>query len=449
MSQASLIDQEVKGFSHQVAEGLSALKEEADWLRQRRLAAWQTYEATPMPTLSDEDWRRTPIDAIPFVDLLPYQQPPAALASLEQASAELRPWLDIGAAQAGHILIHDSEVVYQELGETARQDGVVFASPEEASRQWPELVQPHLLGEAFAPSRGKFAALNAALFSGGAFVYVPAGVELALPLRITQWLETAGLAALPHIAIVVGEGARAAIVHEYLSAKLPSPSLVCPGIEVYLKPGARLDYISIQQLDPSVFVLGHQRNLLARDSHLEYMAIALGGRLTKFYADSVLAGEGASARMLGVVFGDGDQHFDHQTLQEHVAPNSSSELMFKVAVKDRAMSVHYGLVHVGKAARGTDASQTVRNLILSDGAKAHPILPLEIEASDIKRCSHAAAIGQIDENQLFYLMSRGLSRRQAEKLVVDGFFEPLVEQIPLEAVRERLRRAVDAKLPPD
>jgi Fe-S cluster assembly protein SufD len=150
--------------------------------------------------------------------------------------------------------------------------------------------------------------------------------------------------------------------------------------------------------------------------------------------------------MRGVVFGGDDQHFDHQTLQEHIAADCSSDLLFKVVVKDQAMSVHLGIVRVHRDARGTDASQTVRNLILSEGAKAHPILPLEIEASDIRRCSHAATVGQVDENQLFYLMSRGLSRRDAQKLIVDGFFEPVLEAIPLPSIQHRLRQAVDEKL---
>ena len=191
---------------------------------------------------------------------------------------------------------------------------------------------------------------------------------------------------------------------------------------------------------------GAQRYLRRRDAKLECLTIGLGGRLTKSYVESLMEGPGASARMLGVIFGDGDQHFDYQTLQEHIAPQGSSELLFKVAVKDRAMSVHLGKVKVHRDARGTDASQTVRNLLLSEGAKAHPVLPLAIEDSDIRRCSHAAAIGQVDENQLFYLMSRGLDRRAAQKLIVDGFFEPVLAAIPIPAVQRRLRRAVDKKL---
>ncbi len=445
-----LLSQRTKGFSRELLEALSAFKGEPGWLRQRRLAAWKTYQATPMPTLQDEDWRRTDISIIPFADLVAYQEPPSrSLASLANLPQEMRSWLDIGEAHAGHILVHDSEVVYRELAEAARQDGVLFTSLAEAVAGSPELAQAYLLGATFAAERGKFAALNAALFSDGAFVYVPKGVDLALPLRITHWLSSSGVALIPHTVIVIEEGARASLVQEYFSPSLAGPSLLCPGIEVVLKPGASLNYVSVQQLGTSVFVLGTQRHLLDKDSRLEYMAIAVGGRLTKFYADSLLQGEGSLARMLGVVFADGEQHFDHQTLQEHVAANTTSDMLFKVVVKDRAMSVHYGKVHVRKGARATDAGQAVRNLILSEGAKAHPIMPLEIEAADIKRCSHAATIGQVDENQLFYLMSRGLTRRQAEKLVVEGFFAPLVEEIPLAGVRERLRRVLDSKLPPD
>jgi len=446
MAQTPLLTQGLRGFSEETVRELSRLKEEPAWLRQRRLDAWEVCQATPMPTLQDEDWRRTDIREIPFDNLLPYSQPSRTGGELPR---ELRPLLDLGKAHAGHLIQEDSEVVFASLGEAASGDGVIFVPLDEAVHQHQDLAKQVLLGEGFPASRGKFAALNAALFSGGAFLYVPKDVEVVLPLQATRWLSSQGVAVFPHTVVIMEAGAKATLIEEYYSAPLAGPSLVCPGIEVYLRPGAQLRHISIQQLARSAYVLGTHRALLERDSRLDYLAVAVGGRLTKAYTDVVLQGDGAHARLLGLVFGDGEQHFDHQTLQEHIGVNASSDLLFKVVVKDNAMSVHYGTVRVHKGARGTDAGQAVRNLILSAGAKAHPILPLEIEASDIRRCSHAAAIGQIDENQLFYLQSRGFTRRQAEKLVVDGFFEPVMAAIPLEGVQERLRRAIDSKLPGD
>lgn len=445
MSQPSLLKGKARGFSERIVRVLSRLQGEPAWLRQRRQAAWRAYQAMPMPSPQDEDWRRTPLSSIPFDELVPYGEPPKT----GELSAALQALLDVGEVSAGHIIQQDSEVVQATLGQAAGQDGVLFSSLADAVRQRPQVARRYLLGEAFPPQRGKFAALNAALFSGGTFLHVPPGVEVTLPLRATRWLATAGLAAFPHTVVVLERGARATLIEEFFSPPLDGPSLLCPGIEIYLEEDAQLSYVLVQQMDAGAFVLATQRSLLGPNSRLHYLAASLGGRLSKQYSDILLRGEGASARLLGVVFGDGQQHFDHQTLQEHTAANASSDLLFTVVVKDRAMSVHYGTVRVHKGARGADAGQTVRNLILSAGAKAHPILPLEIEAADIRRCSHAAAIGQIDEDQLFYLQSRGLSRRQAERLVVLGFFEPVMAAVPLEGVRERLRRAIDNKLPPD
>jgi len=443
----AILKERAKGLSQRVVEELSASRGEPTWLRQRRLEAWQAYEAAPMPSRQDESWRRTDISALPLEELSPFAEAPyAPVATSDRLPQELRALLDKGHADGGLLVQHDSQVVYTSLPEEAAKQGVIFTSLERAAVEHRKLVEPYLMTRALSPQYGKFTALNGALWSGSAFVYVPQGVDVALPLRVVWWLGSPGVAVFPHTLIVMEAESRLSFVAEQFSPELNGVSLLCPATEVYLGQGAQLFHATIQQLGRQAYVLGAERHLLERDSRLESLTIGLGGRLTKSFIESILVGAGSAATMRGVVFADGEQHFDHETLQEHVAPEASSDLFFKVVVKDKAMSVHLGTVRVRKGARGTDAGQVVRNLILSPGAKAHPILPLEIEASDIRRCSHAAAIGQIDENQLFYLMSRGLSRQEAEKLVVGGFFEPVLEAIPLPVVQERLRRAVDAKL---
>jgi Fe-S cluster assembly protein SufD len=444
----AILKEKAKGFSRRVVEELSAARNEPDWLRRRRLEAWQVYEATPMPTLEDESWRRTDISTLPLAELSPFAEapyaPPASSAGLPR---EIRALFDGGHADGGLLVQHDSQVVHTSLAEDAAKQGVIFTSLERAVVEHRDLVEPYLMTRALSPQYGKFTALHGAFWSGGTFVHVPQGVDVVLPLHTLWWLASPSVAVFPHTLIVMEAGSRLSFVVEQFSPELDGTSLLCPATEVYLGEGAQLFHATIQQLGRQVYVMAARRHLLERDSRLESLTIALGGKLTKSFIESILVGAGSVANMRGVVFADGDQHFDHETLQEHIGPEASSDLFFKVVVKDQAMSVHIGTVKVRKDARGTDAGQTVRNLILGAGGKAHPILPLEIEASDIRRCSHAAAIGQIDENQLFYLMSRGLSRRDAEKLIVDGFFEPVVDAIPLPMVRERLRQAVDAKLP--
>jgi Fe-S cluster assembly protein SufD len=439
--------QAAKGFSRRAVEELSSLRSEPPWLRQRRLGAWRVFEATPMPTPQDEDWRRTDIRALALDELLPFAEAPyPQVDSVAQLPQELRALLDKGQPEGGLLVQHDSQVVHVSLAEEAAKQGVIFASLEEAVCEQPELMERYFMTRCLPPEHGKFAALHGALWSGGAFVYVPQGVEVALPLRACQWLARPGLAVFPHTLIVLETGSKLTFIAEQFSPELDGQALSCGATEVYLHAGAQVRHISVQQLGPQVYNLGAQRHLLEGDSRLDSLIIGLGGKLTKFFVESLLEGPGANAQMRGVVFGNGDQHFDHQTLQEHIAPHCSSDLLFKVVVKDRAMSVHLGTVRVRRDARGTDAGQTVRNLILSEGAKAHPILPLEIEASDVRRCSHAAAVGQVDESQLFYLMSRGLSRQDAQKLIVDGFCGPVLEAIPLPAIQHRLRRAFDEKL---
>ncbi len=443
----SIMKQAAKGFSRRTVEELSSLRSEPPWLRQRRLEAWRLFEATPMPTPQDEDWRRTDISALALDELLPFAEAPyPQVDGIAQLPQEVRALLGEGQPEGGLLVQHDSQVVHVSLAEEAAKQGVIFASLEEAVRKQPELVERYFMTRCLSPQHGKFAALHGALWSGGAFIYVPQGVEVALPLRTCQWLARPGLAVFPHTLIVLEAGSKLTFIAEQFSPELDGQALSCGASEVYLHAGAHLRHVAVQQLGRQVYNMEAQRHLLEGDSRLDSLVIGLGGKLTKLFAESVLQGPGASAQMRGVVLGSGDQHFDHQTLQEHIAPHCSSDLLFKVAVKDQAMSVHLGIVRVHRDALGTDASQTVRNLILSEGAKAHPILPLEIEASDIRRCSHAATVGQVDENQLFYLMSRGLTRQDAQKLIVDGFFEPILEAIPLMAIQHRLRRAVDEKL---
>ncbi len=439
--------QAAKGFSRQVVEELSLLRSEPPWLRQRRLEAWRVYEATPMPTLQDEDWRRTDISTLALDQLLPFAEAPyPGVDSVAQLPQELRALLGEGQPEGGLLVQHDSQVVHGSVAEEAAKQGVIFASLEGAVREQPRLVKRYFMTRCLPPEHDKFAALHGALWSGGVFIYVPRGVEVALPLRACQWLARPGLAVFPHTLIVLEAASKLTFIAEQFSPELDGQALSCGSTEVYLHAGAQLRHVSVQQLGQQVYSLGAQRHLLEGDSRLDSLIIGLGGKLTKFFVESVLEGPGANAQMRGLVLGGGDQHFDHQTLQEHIAPHCSSDLLFKVVVKDQAMSVHLGIVRVHRDAHGTDAAQTVRNLILSEGAKAHPILPLEIEASDIRRCSHAATVGQVDESQLFYLMSRGLSRQDAQKLIVDGFFEPVLEAIPLLSIQHRLRRAVDEKL---
>ncbi|MFQ5879667.1 MAG: Fe-S cluster assembly protein SufD [Dehalococcoidia bacterium] len=446
MDQTSvLLQRSLRGFSQEVVEELSGLKGEPNWMRQRRLEAWHVYQATPMPTTQDEYWRRTDLSRLPLDQLIPFAEAPAQAATPQGLPRELAAAMG-GGQEAGLLVQHDSQAVYQALAPEAAQKGVIFTDMDRALREHPQLVRQHFMTTALTPHHGKFTALGGALWSGGAFLYVPQGVEVVLPIRSALWLATPSLAVFPHTLVVAEAGAKVSFIEEHLSPPLAGAAFNGGAVEVVLGEGAQCYYVNVQQMDTAVANIVAQRMLMGPASSLDYLAIALGGGLSKAFVEAELVGDGARACMLGVVFGDGDQHFDFQSLQDHVGPHTASDLLFKVALKGRAMSVFMGNVKVRTGARRTDASQTIRNLLLSDQAKAHPIPMLEIEASDIRRCSHATAVGQVDEAQLFYLMTRGLSRQEAERLIIDGFFEPVIEQIPLPQVQQRLRQAIGRKL---
>jgi Fe-S cluster assembly protein SufD len=423
-----------QGLSREAVEALSAARDEPTWLRDWRLAAWETYEATPLPTRQDEDWRRTDIRALKLD-----QFAPCAPSGDAGATAGT-----IGNESAGALELRDSALVSRAADAALADQGVLFLPLDRAVREHGDLVQRHL-GSVAPASTGKFPALNAALWSGGVFVYVPRNVDVALPLEATLVQATAGAALLPRTLIVLERGARLTFIGQMASSGDEGPALHNGVTELVLADDASLRYVTIQSFGRQVWNLGFERARLARNARLEWAVGSLGGRLTKTYLQAELAGPGAEARMVGAVLGDGSQHFDHHTLTDHVAPHASSNTTFRTVLTDSARSVFVGLIRVDKQAQQTDAYLQNRNLLLSEKAKADSIPRLEIEANDV-RCTHGATVSPVDPEQVFYIQARGLPHDDAERMIVEGFFEPLLEAIPAESVRERLRAALADKV---
>ena len=232
---------------------------------------------------------------------------------------------------------------------------------------------------------------------------------------------------------------------EALSEDLPEPTLTSTAVEVIAKDGARVRYASVQRLGRGAFYQTAQRTLAGRDATLDTLNVSLGASTTRVDLNARLLGPGSDSNMLGLYFGDGDQHFDHNTSQDHIAPAARSDLLYKGALDGASRAVFRGVIRVAKGAQQTDAYQTNRNLILSDDARADSLPNLEINADDVK-CSHGASVGQLDEEALFYLMSRGLSRGQAERLVVVGFLTEVLQRLPLGGVVEKVTRVIEEKL---
>lgn len=418
---------------------------EPGWLRDRRLAAWDVYERVPLPSTKLEEWRYTDIKRALKIEALELAEPRRVRLRPDQLPGLMQQAMEEDRASAGRLAQVDADVVHVELDPELAAKGVILCDLGTAAREHEEIVERHLATDALPAERGKFMALSAALWTGGTFLYVPAGVHVDLPVRVTRWISGAGTAVLPRTLIVAEAGSHVNYVEETLSDDFAGQVLSCDAVEVYAGEGAQVQYVAVQRLGRGAVHISSQRTLAQRDSKLDTLVANLGASLARLDLNAVLLGPGARSEMLGVYFGDDRQHFDHNTRQDHVAPAAWSDLLYKGALDDHATAAFRGLLKVHPGAQQTDAYQTNRNLLLSEHAKANSLPNLEIGADDVK-CSHAATVGHLEEETLFYLLSRGISREIAQRLVVLGFLGEVLVRLPLPGVVEKLSRKIEEKL---
>jgi Fe-S cluster assembly protein SufD len=436
----------VTGFSREAVEALSRHKGEPDWMRQFRLRAWETYEQLPMPARTDEEWRRTDLTLVrqQLPTYRPWAEPATGEEAMRQAEA-LSAALAGGDQRAGLLVQHNSTAIRAELDHEWRARGVILTDLDTAVREHPELVQRYFMTDCVPVHASKFVALHAAFWSGGTLLYVPRGVEMTLPVQAITVADQPGLGLFVHSLVVLEPTSRVTFIESVGSGEAHGDGFASDVSELIVGDGANLRCIRLQEWGPRVQNFSTQRVQLGRDASINWLVVTLGGQLSRADVQAFLNGPGSSAEMLGLFFGDGRQHFDHHTMQVHNAPSAGSDLLFKGTLNDSARSVFSGLIQVAPGAQKTDAYQLNRNLLLSDKARADSIPNLEIQANDV-RCTHGASVGPVDPNHLFYLMSRGLSRAEATRMIVDGFFEPVVARIPLEGVRERLWASIEQKM---
>ena len=418
---------------------------EPEWLRERRAHAWDVYERTPMPTIRLEEWRYTNLKKKLDLDSLQLSDAEAMSDDASTWPERLRAAMDEDRAASGHIVIIDGHVVHADVDKQLAAQGVILESLQEAITNHEELVREPLATDAVPAEEGKFAALNAALWSDGIFLYVPKGVQLELPVRVTCWLSEAGTAYFSRVLIVAEAQSQVSYVDEVLSDDFESQTYTSTAVELIARDGARVQYVAVQRLGRGTFYQSIQRTLAQRDSKLDTLNVALGASVTRVDLNARLLGPGANSDMLGLYFGDDDQHFDFNTSQDHVAEHTSSDLLYKGALDGASRAAFRGIIRVLPGAQGTDAYQTNRNLLLSPESRADSLPNLEIEADDVK-CSHGATVGQLDDEAKFYLMSRGLSLIQAERLVVLGFLGEVLAKLPLGGVVDKVTRVIEQKL---
>jgi Fe-S cluster assembly protein SufD len=382
---------------------------EPDWLRDRRRTAFAAFERLPMPSRTDEEWRRTDVTGLN----------PTAYGTLEHANG------------------HKPET-------PALPDGVIFEPLSLAAERHRKLLEP-LLFSTVKAERDRFSALHAAFFTGGNFLYVPDGVEIEQPIMRQHLSHDGGTTVLPHTVIVAGRGSRFYYLDEYIGDEGEAAGYRSGSAEIFVGEGAEVGYVSIQKWGRNAWHLADQRAILQRDARLRLFNITLGGRFSKTRVEASLVGPGASAELKGIYFASGKQFFDFHTLQDHQVGNTTSDLLFKGALQDTAKTVYAGLIRIEKGAARSDAYQANRNLVLSDHAKATSIPMLEIDNNDV-RCTHGATVGPVDPMSMFYLQSRGIPATTAKRMIVQGFFGEVLERIPFAQARMLVETELEARL---
>jgi len=421
--------------------GESDIHAGVDSVASYRASAWSAFKRLSLPVTTDEAWRRTdihnlPADKFKFAEEGAFNDLPAVREDL------LKPLV---ADQHGGQIILMPGGSKLELDEKLAKKGAIFTDLKTAEEKHPELLKK-MLGKTVNVEEGKFSALAGAFAQNGVVLYVPKGVTVEEPLHSVLWGPGTDVAHVSHILVLVDEGASVTYVHEAASPDLKGANSMHAGIvEIQVMQNASMKFVELQSWGRHVWNFSHERAHVERDGNLDWIFGAIGSRLTKNFSELDLAGEGAQGRMSGFYFTDGDQHLDHDTQQNHLAPHTTSDLLFKGALKGRSRSVWQGMIYVAPGAQKTDGYQANRNLILSDQARADSIPGLEILADDV-RCTHGATVGKLEQEPLFYLKSRGIPQAEAEKVIVEGFFDPIFQRIPFEGVRERFQQYIADKM---
>lgn len=420
---------------------LSTALNDPEWLRTFREAAWAMYASLPMPSNKDEDWRRTDLRSVRWSEAGKLVRANGvSAANVPEANREPL----VGSGEGGTLIFVDGKVVEHRLNPDLRAKGVIFTDLVTAAREHPALVQANLMTRAVRPEDGKFAALHAALWTHGAFIYIPKNFAAEPPLHVVMYNTSPG-ATLGHVLVVIEDNAQATVQVEYASATNEAPSLYFGATELLVGNGANLRYVSLQNWNRTTTEFAYHRARIGADSSLDWVFGVMGCSLLKDYINLDADGNGANGRISGFFFADKDQLFDLDTQQNHNAPQTVTDLLFKGAARDTARTVWQGMIKSLPKMQKIDGYQANRNLLLSDDARMDGIPGLEIEADDVK-CSHAATFGTLEETPIHYLMSRGITRSQAELMVIDGFFDELLLRVPFERVRERLKGEIESKI---
>jgi Fe-S cluster assembly protein SufB len=421
------------GLSRKTVEAISRQKNEPEWMRQRRLLSYEIFLKKPMPVWGP-DLKGLNLDKISF-----YQRPAdGKYRSWRQVPSEIRRTFEkIGVPQAerkalaGVVGQYDSEGVYEKLKKTWEAKGVIFCDTDTALQKYPDLVREYFMQRCVSPSDNKFAALHGAVWSGGSFVYVPAGVSVTLPVHAYFRMAASGFGQFEHTLIIVEKGANLHYIEGCTAPVYGVNSLHSAVVEIFVKKNGHCRYSTVQNWSHDVYNLNTKRALVEAGASMEWVSGSLGSKVSMLYPCSVLLGRGAKASHLNISLAGPGQHKDTGAKVIHGAPDTSSTIVSKSISYGGGICSFRGLVQVAKGAKGARAHMQCDSLI-ADSRSASASLPsLKVFEKDVS-VAHEARVGKISEEQIFYLMTRGLSEQQAINLIVQGFAQPITQELPLE-----------------
>src|SRR5256712_5577085 len=410
-----------------------------DWFREQQGEAWKQFESLPSPTRKDQLWRFSSVD---LLDLSTFNFGGPLSEDDRKNVLKYSRGLDELAARV--IFANDQLIERDVVSEQLKKRGVIFQPLERAMVEHADLFRKHFMSQPAVLGSTKFAALHKARVSSGTVLFVPRGVEIELPIEIFHWLRGENMSIFPHLLLVTDELAKVTVIEHFASCDKKAAGFACGVNDLIAGPGAKVTYVCAQSWGENVRALQMNTTTVDHDASAMSLNLHLGGRYSRFESLSRLVGEGGRSDLLAVSVADGEQEFDARTLQDHVSPHTASDLLYKNALDDRARCTFGGLIRVEPHAHFADAYQQVRNLLLSDDAEANSMPGLEILADNV-RCSHGATSGQIEEDQLFYLRSRGIPTKIAQRLLVNGFLDEVIQRLNHPAIGAHLHRLIEEK----
>jgi Fe-S cluster assembly protein SufD len=418
---------------------LSRHQELPEWLVKQKKHSWENYLALPAPSRNMETWRFANVKGL-GVEGFRLAQP---IETNDKAALEER-CHHIENTAAKLVFGNDDLLAEETLSEELSSKGVIFEPLERAFANHSALLEEFFMAQESALGSEKFAALHTALNRNGTLIFVPENVEIKLPLVSYHWASGEEAAVFPHTLLIAKDNSKVTFVDVYRSGDTDTTQLACGVTTLYAGPGANVEYHYVQNWNESSLSFNSLTTITQRDSNIRAYGLNIGSKHARNEGHTIIDGPGSNAELFSLTVAHDDQEMDQRTLQSHNAPNARSDLLFKNALQDNSRTIFSGLIKVAKEAQQTDAFQSNRNLLLSPTAEANSLPGLEILANDVK-CSHGATTGQIDDNQLFYLLSRGITKSTAQTLLVFGFFEEIIEKMENEELANYYRELVHQK----